>query len=87
MSKIIEKIVVQRLEEHLNSFSLYDPLQSAYRSGHSTETTIVKLSTDIRIRIRIWKMENREMRRAGETGRAAEMGRAREMDSIKRIML
>ena len=47
ISKIIEKIVAERLEEHLNSFSLYDPLQSAYRSGHSTETAIVKLSTDI----------------------------------------
>ena len=47
ISKIIENIVAERLEEHLNSFSLYDPLQSAYRSGHSTETAIVKLSIDI----------------------------------------
>ena len=47
ISKIIEKIVAQRLEEHLKSLSLYDPLQSVYRSGHSTETAIVKLSTDI----------------------------------------
>ena len=47
ISKIIEKIVAQRLEDHLNSFSLYDPLQSAYRSGHSTENAIVKLSTDV----------------------------------------
>ena len=47
ISKIIEKLVAQRLEEHLSRYSLYDPLESAYRSGHSTETAIVKLSIDI----------------------------------------
>ena len=47
ISKIIEKLVAQRLEEHLSRFSLYDSLESAYRSGHSTETSIVKLSIDI----------------------------------------
>ena len=41
ISKIIEILEVQRLEEHLSRFSLYDPLQSAYRSGHSIETAIV----------------------------------------------
>ena len=47
ISKIIEKLVAQRLVDHLSRFSLYDPQQSAYRNGHSTETAIVKLSTDI----------------------------------------
>ena len=38
---------MQRLEEHLNKDSLHNQLQSAYREGHSTETTILKISNDI----------------------------------------
>ena len=36
MSKIIAKIVAQRLEDQISIHSLHDPLQSAYRSNHST---------------------------------------------------
>ena len=49
VSKILEKIVGQGLEEHLNRYSLHDPLQSAYRKGHSTETAILKISNDINV--------------------------------------
>ena len=47
ISKIIEKLVVQRLEDHLCKYSMFDPLLSAYRSGHSTETALVKINNDI----------------------------------------
>ena len=47
LSKIIEKIVVSRLEEHMYAHNLYDPLQSAYRAKHVTETAIIKLNNDI----------------------------------------
>ena len=47
LSKIIEKIVVSRLEEHIYAHNLYDPLQSAYRAKHATETAIIKLNNDI----------------------------------------
>ena len=47
LSKIIEKIVVSRLEEHMYAQNLYDPLQSAYRAKHATETAIIKLNNDI----------------------------------------
>ena len=47
--KILEKIVGQRLEEHLNRYSSHDTLQSACRKGHSTETAILKISKDINV--------------------------------------
>ena len=49
VSKILEMIVGQRLEEHLNRYSLHHPLQSAYRKEHSTETAILKISNDINV--------------------------------------
>ena len=38
---------MQRLDEHLTRHSLHDPLQSAYRKDHSTETAITKIHHDI----------------------------------------
>ena len=46
ISKILKNVVGQRLEEHLNRYSLHDLLQSAYRKGHSTESAILKTSND-----------------------------------------
>ena len=47
ISKVLEKFVVKRLEEHIINHNLYDPLQSAYRVAHSTETAIMKIHNDI----------------------------------------
>ena len=47
LSKIIEKCVVKRLEEYMHANNLYDPLQSAYRAQHATETAILKINNDI----------------------------------------
>ena len=47
ISKLIEKVVVRRLTFHLNSNGLEDQLQSAYKAGHSTETTLLKVQHDI----------------------------------------
>ena len=38
---------MKRLEQHIINHSLYDPLQSAYRVVHSTETAIIKIHNDI----------------------------------------
>ena len=47
VSKILEKHVVTRIEEHMSNYNLYDPLQSAYRSKHSTEIGVLKIQNDI----------------------------------------
>ena len=33
VAKVLEKVVMQRLEEHLNEHSLHDPLQFAYKEN------------------------------------------------------
>ena len=38
ISKLTEKIVMKPIDEHLDNNNLQEPLQSAYRSNHSTET-------------------------------------------------
>ena len=47
ISKVIEKVVSGRLNEHLIKNSMFDPLQSAYRDKHSTETDLIKVQNDI----------------------------------------
>ena len=43
ISKIIERLVLGRLKQHINESGNFDVLQSAYRSGHSTETALVSV--------------------------------------------
>ena len=39
LSKILEKVVLQQLSDHLNATDTLEPFQSAYRADHSTEVT------------------------------------------------
>ena len=41
ISEVMERLVMLRL--HLQSSSNFNPLQSAYRVGYSTETNVVKM--------------------------------------------
>ena len=47
LSKLLEKVVERRLEIHLRDHMLHDVFQSAYRTGHSTETALLRVFNDI----------------------------------------
>jgi hypothetical protein len=47
ISKILEKVVNNQLENHINSHSLHYDVQSAYRAYHSTETALLRVHHDI----------------------------------------
>ena len=51
ISKVIERIVAIQLNKHIVKNDLENAYQSAYRTGHSTETALLKLKNDIQINL------------------------------------
>ena len=47
LSKVLERIISMQLRSHLTVNNLFPPLQSAYRLRHSTETSMIKLTSDL----------------------------------------
>lgn len=47
VSKLVEKVVAKQLSQHLLNNNLSEPFQSAYRTCHSTETALTRVSNDI----------------------------------------
>jgi hypothetical protein len=47
LSKVLEKCVLHRLHAHTDDHPLQEPMQSAYRQFHSTETALLKVQNDI----------------------------------------
>ena len=47
LSKVLEKVVVDQLNTHINSSNTSNQYQSAYRKFHSTETALLKIHSDI----------------------------------------
>ena len=47
ISKVIERVVASRILDHMKQNNLLDPMQSACRAGHSTETALLRVHSDI----------------------------------------
>ena len=47
ISKITERAISYQMNTHLEKYGLREPLQSAYRYYHSTETALVKIFDDL----------------------------------------
>ena len=47
ISKVLEKVVAKRLDDHMLDNNLYSSVQSAYRERHSTETALLNVQSDI----------------------------------------
>ena len=47
VSKVLERLVCIQIDEHLAKHHLLSSSQSAYRSGHSTETALLALQNDV----------------------------------------
>jgi hypothetical protein len=47
LSKVLEKVVAKQIVSHMAEHNMHDPLQSAYRLGHSTETALTTVKNDI----------------------------------------
>ena len=47
VGKLAEKAAAQQLTSHMHDHNVNDPLQSAYRQGHCTETALIKVKDDI----------------------------------------
>ena len=47
ISKVVERVVATRIESYVMLNSLHDDIQSAYRTGHSTETALLRVHHDI----------------------------------------
>ena len=47
LAKLLERVVSKQLIEHMTKHNIHDPLQSAYKSRHGTETALIKIKNDI----------------------------------------
>lgn len=47
ISKLLERLVLTRIMSHIKSSSATDTFQSAYRTGYSTETALLRVTNDI----------------------------------------
>ncbi|XP_029673838.1 uncharacterized protein LOC115241977 [Formica exsecta] len=48
LSKALERIVAEQIIHHLETFNLFDPQQTAYKRGFSTQTALIRVMDEIR---------------------------------------
>lgn len=49
LTKVLERIVCKQLTDYLDRNELHHPYQSAYKTGHSVETALLKVQNDIAV--------------------------------------
>lgn len=49
MSKLVERVVASQAKDHLDKHNLGNKFQSAYKSGHSTETALLCIKNDVHL--------------------------------------
>ena len=47
LSKILEKVILQQLSDHLKATDTLEQFQSAYRADHSIETLLLRVTNDL----------------------------------------
>ena len=51
LSKVLEKIAHSQVTEYLEGSRILDTMQTGFRSNHSTQTALLKLTGDMRLGI------------------------------------
>ena len=51
ISKTIERVVAKKLKHHLDANELDNINQSAYKTNHSTETALLKITNDVKLNL------------------------------------
>ena len=47
LGKLIEKVAVSQMEEHMTEHQLHEIFQSAYQANHSMETALLRVTNDV----------------------------------------
>ena len=47
IAKVVEKVVASTLNDHMSEHHMHEPLQSAYKSAHSTESALLRVQNDL----------------------------------------